>query len=144
MRINKLAALFIIVIIVSPNLTIVRGQTLTLGSFDVDYEPGEDLSISGTATAEANLTLIIVFNLTAIYEVNFTAAGDGNYTEDYGIPGNATEGVYSVTVSAGGSPGPFASSSTNSTILPRVSSSLSSTRMPALIVALPVSHVPIA
>ncbi len=102
MRINKLAALFIIAIIVSPNLTIVRGQTLTLVPFDVDYEPGEDLSISGTATAEANLTLIIVFNSTTIYEVNFTAAGDGNYTEDYGIPGNATEGVYTVTVSDGG------------------------------------------
>ncbi len=102
MRINKLAALFIIAIIVSPNLTIVRGQTLTLVPFDGDYEPGEDLSISGTATAEANLTLIIVFNSTTIYEVNFTAAGDGNYTEDYGIPGNATEGVYTVTVSDGG------------------------------------------
>ncbi len=102
MRINKLAALFIIAIIVSPNLTIVRGQTLTLVPFDVDYEPGEDLSIYGTATAEANLTLIIVFNSTTIYEVNFTAAGDGNYTEDYGIPGNATEGVYTVTVSDAG------------------------------------------
>ena len=102
MRINKLAALFIIAIIVSPNLTIVRGQTLTLVPFDVDYEPGEDLSISGTATAEANLTLIIVFNSTTIYDVNFTAAGDGNYTEEYEISGNASVGVYTVTVSGGG------------------------------------------
>ncbi len=102
MKMNKLAALFIIAIIVSPNLTIVRGQTPTLAPFLVDYEPGEDVTISGTASAEANLTLIVVFNSTAIYEVNFTAEGDGNYTEDYEIPGNATEGVYTVTVSHGG------------------------------------------
>ena len=102
MKMNKLAALFIIAIIISPNLTIVRGQTLTLAPFLVDYEPGEDVPITGTATAEANLTLIVVFNSTTIYEANFTAAGDGNYSEDYEIPGNATEGVYSVTVSGGG------------------------------------------
>jgi hypothetical protein len=102
MRMNKLAALFIIAIIVSPNLTIVRGQTLTLAPFDVDYEPGEEVSISGTAQAEANMTLIIVFNSTSLYEANFTAEGDGNYTEDYEIPGDASDGVYTVTVSDGG------------------------------------------
>jgi len=102
MKMNKLAALFIIAIIVSPNLTIVRGQTLTLAAFDVDYEQGEDVPISGTSADGANLTLIVVYNSTTIYEVNFTAAGDGNYTEDYEIPGNATDGVYSVTVSNGG------------------------------------------
>ena len=64
MKMNKLAALFIIAIIISPNLTIVRGQILTLAPFDGDYEPGDDVSISGTATAEANLTLIVVFNST--------------------------------------------------------------------------------
>jgi hypothetical protein len=102
MRINKLAALFIIAIIVSPNLIIVRGQTLTLAPFVGDYEPGDDLSLSGTATAEANLTLVIVFNSTTIHEANFTAEGDGNYTEDYEISGNASDGVYTVTVSDGG------------------------------------------
>jgi hypothetical protein len=101
MRINKLAALFIIAIIVSPNLTIVRGQNLTLAPFDGDYAAGDDVSISGTAVAEANLTLIVVFNSTSLYEANFTAEGDGNYTEDYLIPGNATDGVYTVTVSDG-------------------------------------------
>ena len=99
---NKLVALFIIAIIVSPNLTIVRGQTLTLAPFDVEYEPGEDISISGTATAEANLTLVVVFNSTILHEADFTAEGDGNYNEEYEIPGNATEGVYAVTVSDGG------------------------------------------
>lgn len=102
MKMNKLAALFIIAIIVSPNLTIVRGQTLTLAAFDIEYEPGEDVPISGTSAAGANLTLIVVFNSTTIYEVNFTAAGDGNYSEEYEIPGNATDGGYSVTVSDGG------------------------------------------
>jgi tetratricopeptide (TPR) repeat protein len=101
MKMNKLAALFIIAIIISPNLTIVRGQTLTLAPFDGDYEPGDEVSISGTATAEANLILIIVFNSTTLHEANFTAEGDGNYTEDYEIPGNATDGVYTVTVSDG-------------------------------------------
>ncbi|MEE8570717.1 MAG: hypothetical protein V3S97_06965, partial [Candidatus Bathyarchaeia archaeon] len=95
-------ALFIIAIIVSPNLTIVRGQTLTLAPFDGDYEPGDDVSISGTAVAEANLTLIVVFNSTTLYEANLTAEGDGNYTEDYEIPGDASDGVYTVTVSDGG------------------------------------------
>ncbi len=102
MRMNKFAAIFIIAIIISPNLTIVRGQTLTLAAFVVDYEPGADVTITGTATAEANLTLTVIFNSTTLYEVNFTAAGDGNYTEDYEIPGNATDGVYTVTVSDGG------------------------------------------
>jgi hypothetical protein len=102
MRMNKLAALFIIAIIVSPNLTIVRGQTLTLAPLDGDYAPGDDVSISGTTTGEANLTLIVVFNSTSLYEANFTAEGDGNYTEEYEIPDNATEGVYTVTVSDGG------------------------------------------
>ncbi|MCW3990696.1 MAG: hypothetical protein NWE88_11560 [Candidatus Bathyarchaeota archaeon] len=102
MKMNKLAALFIIAIIISPNLTIVRGQTLTLAPFEGDYEPGDDVSISGTATAEANLTLIIVFNSTNLHEANFTAEGDGNYTEEYEIPGNATDGVYTVTISDGG------------------------------------------
>jgi tetratricopeptide (TPR) repeat protein len=102
MRINKLVALFIIAIIVSPNLTIVRGQTLTLAPFDAEYEPGDDVSLSGTATAEANLTLIVVFNSTTLYEVNFTAEGDGNYTEEYEIPGDAFDGVYTVIVSDGG------------------------------------------
>jgi len=102
MKMNKLAALFIIAIIISPNLTIVRGQTLTLAPFDGDYEPGDEVSISGTATAEANLTLIIVFNSTNLHEANFTAEGDGNYTEEYEIPGNATDGVYTVTVSDDG------------------------------------------
>jgi hypothetical protein len=36
MKMNKLAALFIIAIVVSPNLTIVRGQTLTLAPFDAN------------------------------------------------------------------------------------------------------------
>jgi hypothetical protein len=102
MRMNKLVALFIIAIIVSPNLSIVRGQTLTLASFDVEYESGEDVSISGTATADANLTLVVVFNSTILYEANFTAKEDGNYSEEYEIPGNATEGVYTVTISSGG------------------------------------------
>jgi hypothetical protein len=102
MRINKLASLFIIAILVSPNLTIVRGQTLTLAPFDAGYEPGDDVSISGTAMAEANLTLIVVFNSTTLYEANFTAEGDGNYTKDYEIPGNASDGLYTVTVSGGG------------------------------------------
>lgn len=75
MKMNKLAALFIIAIIISPNLTIVRGQTLTLAPFDGDYEPGDDVTISGTATAEANLTLLIVFNSTNLHEANFTAEG---------------------------------------------------------------------
>jgi ABC-type Fe3+-hydroxamate transport system substrate-binding protein len=102
MKMNRLVALFIIAIIVSPNLTIVRGQTLTLVPFDVEYESGEDVSISGTATADANLTLVVVFNTTPMYEANFTAEGDGNYSEEYEIPDNATEGVYTVTVSDGG------------------------------------------
>jgi hypothetical protein len=102
MKMNKLAALFIIAIIISPNLTIVRGQTLTLAAFDIEYEPGDDVLISGTSAAWANLTLMVVYNLTTIYEVNFTAAGDGNYSEKYEIPGNATDGGYSVTVSGGG------------------------------------------
>ncbi len=102
MKMNKLAALFIIAIIVSPNLTIVRGQTLTLVPFDVGYEPGEDISISGTATATANLTLVVIFNSTALYKANFTAKGDGNYSEEYEIPDNTTEGTYTVTVSDGG------------------------------------------
>jgi HEPN domain-containing protein len=102
MRMNKLVALFIIALIVSPNLTIVKGQTLTLTPFDAEYEPGEDISISGTATAEANLTLVVVFNSTILHEASFTAEGDGNYSEEYEIPDNATEGVYAVTVSDGG------------------------------------------
>lgn len=102
MRMNKLAALFIIAIIVSPNLTIVRGQTLTLAPFDGDYAPGETVSVSGTASAEANLTLIVVFNSTTLHEANFTAEGDGNYTEEYDIPGDASDGVYTVMVSGGG------------------------------------------
>ena len=102
MKMNKLAALFIIAIIISPNLTIVRGQTLTLAPFDGDYEPGDEVSISGTATAEANLTLVVIFNSTILHEANFTAEGDGNYTEEYEISVNATDGVYTVTVSDGG------------------------------------------
>ncbi len=102
MRMNKLVALFIIAIIVSPNLTIVRGQTMTLAPFDAEYEPGEDVSISGTSAATANLTLIIMFNSTTLYEANFTVEGDGNYTEEYGIPEDASDGVYTVTVSDGG------------------------------------------
>jgi HEPN domain-containing protein len=102
MKMNKLAALFIIAIVVSPNLTIVRGQTLTLAPFDAAYEPGDDVSISGTATAEANLTLIVVFNSTTLYEVNFTVKGDGKYTEDYEIPGDSSDGNYIVIVSGGG------------------------------------------
>ena len=93
MKMNKLVALFIIAIIVSPNLSIVRGQTLTLAPFDVEYESGDDVSISGTATANANLTLVVVFNSTPMYEANFTVEGDGNYSEKYEIPDNATEGV---------------------------------------------------
>jgi tetratricopeptide (TPR) repeat protein len=99
MKMNKLVALFIIAIIVSPNLTIVRGQTLTLAPFNAGYEPGDDISISGTAPATANLTLVIVFNSTILIEANFTAKADGNYSEEYEIPDNATEGVYTVTVS---------------------------------------------
>ena len=102
MRMNKLVALFIIAIIVSPNLTIVRGLTLTLAPFEGGYAPGDDVSISGTATVEANLTLVVVFNSTILYEANFTAEGDGNYSKEYDIPENATEGVYTVTVSDGG------------------------------------------
>ncbi len=98
----KLASLFIIAIIFSPNLIIVRGQILTLASFDAEYELGNEVSISGTATAAANLSLIVVFNSTTLYGANFTAEGDGNYTEEYEIPRNATEGVYTVTVSGGG------------------------------------------
>jgi hypothetical protein len=101
MRMNKFVALFIIAIIVSPNLTIVRGQTLTLAPFDTEYEPGEDISISGTATAETNHTLIVVFNSTILYEASITSEIDGNYTEEYEIPGNARDGVYTVTVSSG-------------------------------------------
>ncbi len=102
MRINKLVALFIIAIIVSPNVSIVRGQTLTLAPFDTEYEYGDDVSVSGTAMGEANLTLNVVFNSTILYEANFTAEEDGNYSEEYEIPGNATVGVYTVTVFGGG------------------------------------------
>jgi hypothetical protein len=83
-------------------MIIVRGQTLTLASFDAEYELGDEVNISGTTTAAANLSLIVVFNSTTLYGANFTAEGDGNYTEEYEIPGNATEGVYTVTVSGGG------------------------------------------
>jgi tetratricopeptide (TPR) repeat protein len=102
MRNYKLATLFIIAIVFSPHLIIVKGQTLTLASLDAQYEQGDDISISGTSTAVANLTLIIVFNSTTLYERNFIADTDGNYSEEYVIPVNATEGVYMVTVSGGG------------------------------------------
>jgi len=101
MKMNKLAALFIIAIIVSPNLTIVRGQTLTLAPFDAEYEPGNDVSISGTATAAANLTLIVVFNSTTLYEANFTAEMDGNYSVTFVLDNDAELGVYNVTVTSG-------------------------------------------
>ncbi len=101
MRINKLAALFIIAIIFSPNMTIVQGQTLTLVPFDVDYEPGDDVSISGTAMAEANLTMIVVFNSTTLYEANFTAEGDGNYSATFVLDNETEPGIYTLTVTSG-------------------------------------------
>lgn len=99
---DKLKALFIIALIAAPTLTIIRAQTLTIGTIDPDYEPGEQIEVRGTAPSEANLSLTITLDQALIYEGNVTAEEDGNYSASIDLPLDAEEGNYTITVSWGG------------------------------------------
>jgi len=101
MRLKKLAVVFILALIISPDISIIRAQALTVGVSSAQYEPGEEVMILGTATAGINVTILVFFNSTVLSEQNVTVEGDGNYTTTYDLPGDAENGTYGVNATAG-------------------------------------------
>jgi len=101
MRLKKLAVVFILALIISPDISIIRAQALTVGVSRVQYEPEEEVLILGTATAGINVTILVFFNSTVLSEHNVTVEGDGNYTTTYTLPEDAENGTYGVNATAG-------------------------------------------
>jgi hypothetical protein len=99
MRWRKFASLLMVVLLVSPSLALVAGETSLTIETDADrYSPGEKVEISGTAKNGTNVYIKIVHNgtLENVYEYNTTVDEDGKYETTYQLS-EVIEGTYLVT-----------------------------------------------
>ena len=99
MDLKKIMALAMIAFLWFPSLTMARADVFTIETDSSFYEPGEDVEILGTADPNANVSLIIIFNETnyMVFSKYISADEDGEYSDIYMLPSNASEGIYNVT-----------------------------------------------
>lgn len=95
-------ALAMLALIVFPSFDIMVGAaSLTVGTDNASYAPGEEVEIYGTAEPDANVTIIVNSTLETIHNVTISADEDGEYSSELTLPEDASEGLYNVTASAG-------------------------------------------
>lgn len=89
MKPNRLAATLMVILLVTPSLTMALGTTaLTVQTNKSEYEPGDEVKIFGTAEAGLNVTINVIHNSTILLHFNITAKGDGNYSDEITLPDN--------------------------------------------------------
>jgi len=112
MKSNRLTAMFMLVLILSPTVGIVNAQdgltigaqahALTVGVAEPIYEPGESVEIYGTAGSLANVSIVVFDGYMNILDLNITADEEGEYEVEFDLPENAENGTYTVTVTSDG------------------------------------------
>jgi len=112
MKSNRLTAMFMLVLILSPTVGIVNAQdgltigaqveVLTVGVAETTYEPGESVEIYGTAGSLANVSIVVFDGYMNILDLNITAEEEGEYKVEFDLPENAENGTYTVTVTSDG------------------------------------------
>ena len=112
MKSNRLTAMFMLVLILSPTVGIVNAQdgltigaqvqALTVGVAEPIYEPGESVEIYGTAGSLANVSIVVFDGYVNILDLNITADEEGEYEVEFDLPENAENGTYTVTVTSDG------------------------------------------
>jgi len=110
MKSNRLTAMFMLVLILSPTVGIVNAQdgltigaqveALTVGVAEPIYEPGESVEIYGTAGSLANVSIVVFDGYMNILDLNITAEEEGEYEVEFDLPENAENGTYTVTVTS--------------------------------------------
>jgi hypothetical protein len=87
---------------ISSFVTIVNASALTLELNSEVFEPGETVTVNGTAVAGSELYLTVFFNGSDLmYEDNFTAFEDGNYSASFELDNDAETGSYNVSIASG-------------------------------------------
>ena len=111
MKSNRLTAMFMLVLILSPSVGIVNAQdgltigaqvhALTVGVVELIYESGESVEIYGTAGSLANVSIVVFDGYVNKY-LNITAKEEGEYEVEFDLPEDAENGTYTVTVTSDG------------------------------------------
>ena len=102
MKPNRLAAALMVILLVTPSLTIALGMTaLTVQTNKAEYEPGDEVKIRGTAEAGLNVTIDLIHDSTVLFHFNITAKGDGNYSDEITLPDDKY-GTFTVNATQGG------------------------------------------
>jgi len=112
MKSNRLTAMFMLVLILSPTVGIANAQdgltigaqahALTVGVAESIYEPGESVEIYGTAGSLANVSIVVFDGYVNILDLNITAEEEGEYEVEFDLPENAENGTYTVTMTSDG------------------------------------------
>lgn len=112
MKSNRLTAVFMLVLILSPTVGIAnaqdgltigaQAQALTVGVAETIYEPGESVEIYGTAGSLANVSIVVFDGYVNILDLNTTAEDEGEYEVEFDLPEDAENGTYTVTATSDG------------------------------------------
>ncbi len=102
MRLNRLAATLMVILLATPSLAITLGATaFTVETNKEEYEPGDEVKIRGTAEAGMNVTIDVIHDSAVLFHFNITAKGDGNYSDEFTLPDDEY-GAFTVNASQGG------------------------------------------
>lgn len=103
MRLGRLAATLMVILIVTQSLAIsVTATTLTVETEESNYKPGDKVEIYGSAGANSTVYIALIYNSSKIFDENVTADGEGEFSEDYTLEADADFGTYTVTASSDG------------------------------------------
>jgi hypothetical protein len=103
LRKSKFASILMVALLISTSLsTIIGAHAITVETSNGTYMPGDSVFVNGTAVADSEVYITVVFNETdIIHEDDFTAFEDGNYSTSFELDNDAEPGSYNLSVVSG-------------------------------------------
>jgi MG2 domain. len=97
MSLNKLTAILMVMLLVSPSLVMAEEATgLTVFTDEPAYEPGEEVEISGTAEPNSEVNITVSDGSDEIFNDTVYADGEGEFLTEFTLPEEVAAGVYTV------------------------------------------------
>ena len=99
--------MMLILLVGAASIAITSASPLTVNTNKSTYDPGETITVTGIATATADVTIQIFNPLGSMVDIDYLTAGaDGSYSKSFVIPstiptGSWTYGIYTVKAFSG-------------------------------------------
>jgi len=85
-----------LILLIGATIAITSASPLTVNTNKPTYNPGESITVTGTATAAADVTIQIYNPLGSMIAIDyFTAGADGSYSKSFAIPSTIPTGAWS-------------------------------------------------